>query len=147
MAIRRVQQEHPMGCGVACVAMVTGQPYQEVAALLSKWDGSKGTTHTTIQELLHHYGFAHSILYSTCQFTNERREVWPGLPFADAGHIVSVDSPIGAHYVVWLRNGVVLDPARDGYWKLSDYGRAHHIIGVYPVQKMLHALGEYRATR
>jgi len=113
--------------------MVTGRTYGEVAELLSGWDGLKGWTHTTVQELLHHFGFAYSILYSTCQFTNERREVWPVPPFADA-HIVCVDSLIGAHYVVWLRDGSVLDPAREGTSKLSDYGRAHHIIGVYPNQ-------------
>lgn len=128
--IKRVQQEYAMGCGVACVATVAQRPYKEVAALLPGWDGSSGKTHNVIGELLHHFEFAYSILYQTCQFTNEAREVWPVPPFADS-HIVCVDSPIGAHYVVWLRSGAVLDPARDGVKALSDYGRIHHIIGVY----------------
>lgn len=137
--IQRVQQEDPYGCGVACVAMVSGLSYGEVRRLLGSsvarrlLGGGYGLTYYTLFDLLSHLGFACLNLWRTNQLNERPRDPWPPEPMADA-HICSVSLPTGGHFVVWLRDGTVLDPARSGSFALNDYPHPpEQIIGIIPL--------------
>jgi hypothetical protein len=134
LLIQHVRQVDAFGCGIACVAMVTGRSYADVRALIEAWwnDRPHGLTHYVLFEMLSHLGYATVNLWETNQLQYRPREPWPPAPFADA-HIVLIPFPSGAHYVVWLRDGAVLDPAKDGAFTLADYIPPRQVIGVFPV--------------
>jgi hypothetical protein len=58
---------------------------------------------------------------------------WPPNPFADRHLVqctVAVDSPVD-HFVVWLRDGRVLDPLNQHHPdSLAEYYRVNYVIGV-----------------
>lgn len=125
--ISYVAQEHPNGCGFACIAMVTGQSYQAIASQVSPRLLEQGSTHYTLMELLYRYGIPHHFLFHTEQLHHTKRTPWPPPPFAPA-HIVQADN----HYIVWTGDQV-LDPARPKpLGTLKDYPTPRNILGVWP---------------
>lgn len=135
--MKRVQQEDGNGCPIACVAMLAEVTYQEARTQLGKWDGGLlGWEHLT--NLLKHYGFRHKVDFGYDRKTNKRPENWPR-PFAPF-HVLCIETRAGGHYVVWLPDGTVLDPARSQVQNLDDCYRLadpaplviFEAIGIWP---------------
>lgn len=148
-----VRQEDAHGCGVACLAMVTGLRYLTVRSWfrVRAWQNARadgrqldeaasdeieahdftrvGLTHFEIEHFLadHHHAVARK--FATNQF-REPRNPWPPEPFAEA-HICSMTMVSGFHYVVWLPDGRVFDPAF-GETTLDDprYLALAYVLGV-----------------
>lgn len=135
--MKRVAQEDGNGCPVACVAMLAGVTYQEVKSHLPGWDGSLlGWENFT--SLLKAYDFQHKVDFGYDRETNKRPDNWPE-PFAPA-HVLCIETRAGGHFVVWLPDGTVLDPARPHVKSLDDCRRyadpaplvIFEAIGVFP---------------
>ena len=102
--LKIVTQEHPVGCGVACAAMVAGVTYAE-AAEKAVWDPDVGMSPEELNATLDALG----VKFERLLMPEFRRCVL---------HIMSVPSlnvVAGMHYVVVdMRDGLwtVLDPQR-----------------------------------
>lgn len=127
--IRHVAQEHPHGCGIACVAMLTDRTYRDAHKLFDCEHNfmERGITHYEVVEALARCGFATQFIFS------KRRAGWPLSPWAP-GHIVQV----GNHFIVMLAGGGILDPAisvQSNVGRRLDHyeaTRIYSIIGVFP---------------
>lgn len=157
MTVRHVPQVDANGCGVACLAMVTGKSYEEVRDWFwcKAWQNAQrdgrtwadlddperqawerhnfavhGLTDHDLEAFLAENGFAYAKKWSNLwqQRMEDRRPSWPPLPFAEA-HIVQVYLPSGGHYVVWTADGRVLDPA-NGECDLTGFSSVGYILGV-----------------
>jgi hypothetical protein len=116
MKLTHVRQEDMNGCGIACLAMVTGKTYQQVNADLTCRIG--GITDWTLWTYLADNGYASAWKYPVCLYTNQPRDIWPPALWADV-HIAQVQN--GTHFVVVLRDGEVLDPAIATPRRYEDY--------------------------
>ena len=128
-----VQQEDPNGCVVACCAMVRGVPYAEVAREFGPV--GRGFSHFHWQEYLARYGFASQLFFRHDSLAKADRKPWPPKLWADL-HLCTVNAGRGegSHLVVVLRDGTVLDPARETHAMLSDYGKPpSYMAAVYQV--------------
>ena len=144
VTIAHVRQEEAFGCGPACLAMITGRPYREVrdwfkgpAWLNARHDGRElskqerevvelhdftrhGISDWEVRNYVANHGLASALLPGRVE------------PFADA-HLCSVQMVNGSHFVVLLRDGTLLDPARDGVHSLDDSwysGGVHYTMGI-----------------
>lgn len=135
--IRWVQQEDPMGCWVAAMAMVTGKTYAEVKAETGRMAANGGHCWATDQYLAQN-GFTIQRYWRHDQFKgrvvgeawhNDKRDPWPLAPFAPL-HVCMVQTSTG-HMVVMLADGTVLDPATPEPKRLSDYTEVHKIVGIW----------------
>lgn len=130
--IKHVRQQHPNGCGTACIAMILGTTYEEARHHVGG-DFERGMTHYEWFEAFARSGLAVQFIFQRQQkLGNESRVRWPLLPWAPV-HIVQC----GNHYVVLLSDGSVLDPALPPHIHrtLSDYEaeRIYTMGGVWPV--------------
>jgi hypothetical protein len=134
--MRWVRQEHPDGCGMATLAMLCDMTYQEVVAemLADPWladsefvrkNGECDTFEPWLQKFLGDHGYYYRNVYSTHQPNGP----WPPAPFA-AKHYAIVQNPGGLHYVAMDRLGRVLDPLREGWFKLTDWATVRAVIGL-----------------
>lgn len=101
--IRRVPQEDAMGCGIACLAMISGRSYAEVKATLPEaFNFSSGLTDHTVLWWLNHHGFWNRRSY---------HDDGPGAKQVPArGLAIALTND--RHFVV-LRDGEAIDPARE----------------------------------
>lgn len=132
-AIRHVRQEHPGGCLIAVVAMITGRTYRE--ALQSIGDPHDGLSFHTWQDALIEHGFAWQTAFRYCQLgAGGPREPWP-LPLWAEAHICAVDAGRGdgSHCVVVLRDGAVLDPWREAPGRWADCRGVTYMAGIFDV--------------
>lgn len=128
-----VRQEDAEGCGLAVLAMLTGRSYAEVKAKVDAtevgpseaprdWTTS-GCTHYTLDRYLAAEGW----------FFQRRYESYaelPQEPFAPI-HYAEVVQPSGrGHFVVVHADGKVLDPMREGRFRLSDWARVNQLVGL-----------------
>jgi hypothetical protein len=129
--IKRVEQGHLNGCTAAAVAMVLGKTYDEVQRC-SRVDFRKDGCCIEIWfDYLFQEGFVYHRMYRCVQLQGGiPREVWPPPPFAPV-HICLVSTALGGHAVVMLENGDVLDPAKEGRFKLSDYAVTYVVYGFW----------------
>lgn len=153
MTASLVRQEDANGCGPACLAMVTGRGYREVRDWfrVRAWQNAdehgrhltdaareavephdftrRGITHWEIERYLAEHGYASALRWQEARL-GEARGSWPIAPFADS-HICCVQTVLGGHFVVWLPDGRVLDPAK-GETTLADptYCGVMYIMGV-----------------
>jgi hypothetical protein len=139
MTIHHVRQEDACGCGIACLAMVTGRTYANVKS----WEGfvgkdvrgeHSGLTYHDVMQYLTDHGYATALrfrYFPGCSDTGHHtRSPWPTAPYAPA-HILSVNA--GRHYVVWLPDGTVLDPQSSEPRGLGEYGDVTYMLGVFRV--------------
>ena len=133
--IEHVRQKEPYGCGVACVAMIAGVPYDDVRALLGDWwsGRSSGMSHHVLFELLFHFGFAVQNFFRENQLRYQPRKPWPPDPTPAPICVALTITAQGGHFVVWLEDGTVLDPLREGTRTLADYEEVWQVVGVYEV--------------
>jgi hypothetical protein len=136
-----VRQEHPNGCGLACIAMVTGLGYGEVRDTLTEFlprerdYGEEGIHHGITEWFLGRLGYAWRTLYA-----GHLHDPWPPEPFAPV-HIAQVRQPSGnTHYVVVTDDGTVLDPLdgerkRLDVWDVPDgkFSGVNSVMGLWRV--------------
>lgn len=127
--VDRVSQADAEGCGLATLAMICRVPYEDVKREVDSWAqngpqdwGKQGCTHYTLDRFLAVRGF----------FLQRRYATW-GMaltPFAPI-HYASVRQPSGrGHFVCVLANGDVLDPLREGVYRLTDWQEVNQLVGI-----------------
>lgn len=121
-----VLQEHPNGCLVACMAMVAGMSYADVAARFPREDLSQhGLVEYHVLDFLSEEGFVvQRFTKYTWTGASKSRDEWP-IPMTAEVAICMVDGGRGgenSHGVVLYRDGRVLDPVH-GERSWSDYTR------------------------
>lgn len=127
-----VRQEDVWGCTVAALAMLTGQTYATVKAELGftfDQPGQGVAVHDCDQYLAEH-GYAVARKYPFLY--GHKRAVWPVEPFS-ALHLCQVivaEASPGAHMVVMLADGAVLDPLTPLPQRLTAYHRVHNVAAV-----------------
>lgn len=132
--VQWVSQADAEGCGIATLAMIVGDTYEAVKAHLDSTDHDAngkprdwttgGCTHYTLDRYLGSRGF----------YISRRYEAWglPLEPFAEI-HYASVQQPSNrGHFVCVLANGDVLDPLREGRYRLSDWQKVNQLVGIAP---------------
>ena len=129
MSIRRVLQEDTNGCGLACLAMITDQTYQQVKTEVTHI-GQHGISVHCIESYLVDRGYALSWKYLYRGYTNQRRDEWPPALWANV-HIAQVRIPNGSHFIVVLFNGEVLDPLTPAARRFEDYTEIDNIVAIY----------------
>lgn len=123
-----------MGCAIATLAMLTARSYAAVRAEIDAEDdhghdgdwSSNGISHVAIDRYLIRRGLFLQRRYpSTIPW-----EPWPPEPFAPL-HFASIVQPSGnTHFVVMDRDGVVLDPMREGAFRLTDWPGVNNVCGI-----------------
>lgn len=130
--MRHVFQKHANGCGVATLAMLTGESYDSLLAEIDSQEGhghngdwdANGITHITLDRLLIDRGFFLARVYK------DASKAWPPQPWAPQ-HFASVKQSSGnAHFVAMDCAGVVLDPLRSGEFRLSDWPAVNNVVGL-----------------
>lgn len=133
MKISLIQQEHKKGCAVACLAMVTGKTYSEVAASFARDLDKKGLFPSETINYAADAGFdviqKKVELYSHKDFG--RAELLK--PFAPV-HILCgrqfFDSE-STHVVVMDEKGKIFCPSGASEEKILSFYRFDHVIGLY----------------
>lgn len=121
MTITRIRQEHKWGCQVAVAAMILGVTYSTALGYYPNHpDDSEGFPTYTLETILCENGYAIARKFKVrTGFRNEERPVWPPEPFSDI-HWCQVQTIQGAHAVIMLKDGTVIDPACDKRTSLLD---------------------------
>jgi hypothetical protein len=137
MKIQYVRQQHECGCAVACMAMVTGLPYDKIEKQFVANFGREGVAPEVTRNFICDHGFsaveviAHG--YHDIRQSNARMR----RPFADV-HVVSVlpqpDAEMN-HAVVMDRRGRVYDPAMPKVRDLGEYYFICRVQGFYDERK------------
>jgi hypothetical protein len=139
-APRLVRQEHDYGCGIATLAMLTGQTYEAVRTwILSHWQNqiigyessdSWLRTHGVTGPVLDWYLATHGYVWRKV-YSGWKPVPWPPEPFAPV-HAAQVIQPSGmAHFVVLTSAGRVLDPMQDEPRSLSEWEQINFVQGVW----------------
>ena len=128
--MRLVKQQHAMGCGVACVAMILGETYEDACRHFPGVDfETRGIVYLQVDSLLMDRGYAVRRMYrQTHQYID--RPLWPPTPFA-AQHVCQVVIGQNCHFVVMDSGGIVLDPLKDLVGSLFDYEKVNQVMGLY----------------
>lgn len=130
--IHWVGQTDAWGCGPAVMAMLTHEPYEAIKAEIEGQSGrahcgdwnAEGVDHYALDEFLFARGFYSQRIY------RRMREAWPPEPWAPL-HFAAVEQPSHrSHFVAMDSAGRVLDPLREGEWKLSDWPRVLNVVGL-----------------
>lgn len=138
MTISHIRQADDAGCLVACLAMVTGQPYEQVRRKIvniygKAVSGERGGIHEgDVENYLADHGFAMQKKYRWFG-ANIQRLPWPAEPFAPV-HILGVRGA-GAHGVVMLPDLTVFDPFCVEPRHVNDYPEVAYMIGVWRIPK------------
>lgn len=126
-----VRQEHRMGCGAACIAMIHGVTYEQAIAMFPGVDFEKnGIGWMQADSLLGDLGYAVRRIYAKNHLWQDREE-WPPPPFAKV-HLCQVVTSM-CHFVVMDSSGVVLDPLCDDPKTLRSYEKVNHVAGIFDV--------------
>jgi hypothetical protein len=116
--------------------MVLGCTYEEAAAKLASdpsiFDTQGNGYHVMESQLVQH-GFAISRKWRVYQPGNQQRDSWPCEPFAALHWCEVIAGPRGAHAVIMLGDGTVLDPMSDEPKTLADYSEVNFVAAVIPV--------------
>lgn len=130
-----VRQEHRLGCGIACVAMLTGQTYQQVFEDFGSPDltgEAGGTNDCEIRDYLETHGLRFGGWKLKQWVGGEETCPWPPDPTGETClclvHVYPW-SPCN-HWVLMLPTGEVLDPLSPYPWKLSDYDAVHSVVSI-----------------
>lgn len=133
--VKWVRQEDAFGCGVACMAMLMGCSYAEAKARYCAIYPNRealttsGITGWEVDAVTAAYGLARARGW---KWVAESRGLpWPPPPSAFAD-LVMVVLPAGAHFIVRLPDGRVLDPARPGVWTLDDFADVMEVCAIVP---------------
>lgn len=129
----RIAQKHPFGCAIACVAMATGLDYDEIIKDFSGYNFNEGgVDHQCVEDYLAERGYATRRIFVHAGYKRKDRDVWPCAPFADVHIVCGVRDGYG-HSVIWLRDGTVIDPARENPGPLDKLEKLYSIAAIYKV--------------
>ncbi len=143
--MRLVKQKQSHGCYIAALAMIAGLSYDEIKAHFNKsYDFDKeGVTFFAADALLHKLGFASARIWQHDQLNKEERSYWPPSPWADV-HLCEavVDPKKGAHAIIMLKDGKVLDPNFGELPSLRNphYVRVYSVAAIYKVKELANAV-------
>lgn len=133
-----IRQQHDYGCGIASLAMISGQSYDEVRTwLLDNWPGGhersdewlekRGIYSGIAEYFLGEHGYVWRYVYRAWYPSSN----WPPPAFAPV-HLVMVRQPSNnSHYVVMRSDGIVLDPLSDEPKALTDWPEVSNVMGVW----------------
>lgn len=132
--VRWVCQEDSHGCLVACLAMVTGQTYQQVRAGIPRFRNG-GLGYPDGDSYLADRGYAVARRYRHVGYMECDRLFWPPEPFGlvHLCDLVPTETRSMGHTVVMLADGTVLDPLHDpeeGQRDLSMYFKVNAVAAV-----------------
>jgi hypothetical protein len=121
-----VLQDEPKGCGVACLAMLTGLSYADARSIFGRrYRPDAGMSRAALDEALARFRLA------VCRT--------PGAVICGAVHVAEVlhaDQPKRTHhFVVVLADGTVLDPLRQHPTTLASYRRVRCMAAVIPLEE------------
>jgi hypothetical protein len=136
--MNRVQQKDSNGCVVASLSMLTGDDYDDVRSAFKAHDFTKNGVSSEFEgcNYLTQRGFAYQKMYRHDSLTRTDREKWPLLWSSSSmlvGYMAQVELNGMVHAIVVKPDGWVLDPWRDGIYRLEDYAKVNHLIAVYRV--------------
>lgn len=127
-----VRQKHRYGCGPAC--LITGEDYDQVTRTLGgDFESNHGITFHDMDDYLVERGYAISRMWRYKR-GNIPREPWPPQPWADI-HLcmAEINKAIGGtHFILWLKDGSVLDPNCEGVRSFRDYDICQ-VAGIHKV--------------
>lgn len=123
------------GCGIACIAMITGETYARIMDQYPTFCGNCGMEDDDLDHFLAELGFSVQRLWPDKAFDGTVRKPWPPKPWADL-HIASVYQTlrdVDGHFVAMDKKGNVYDPADSEYTKcrLSRYPIIEWVAGVF----------------
>lgn len=127
--MRYVRQKHECGCAVACIAMITGEEYDDVEKCFKEDFSKQCVSQKAIQEYIEDHGFgsvkkqAHG--FPEVRTSNEQMSK----PFAPAhiAHVLPYINAKNAHSVVMDAKGRVYDPQHS---EVKDFSSYYYIISV-----------------
>lgn len=129
-----IKQEHKLGCGVACLAMLTNQSYEDVLQDISNvWNENRGLYKGIVESYLLDRDYLIKPIYKCCHWNGSLRDPWPIQPFAEKHLIecrVNENSPC-YHFIVMDGTGKLYDPALGLDRTYKDYLAILSITGVY----------------
>jgi hypothetical protein len=117
-------------CGIAVLAMITSQSYQDVRAEFTQQYIDKGMTEWAMNGYLAEHGYAVAHKYPHYMPQQKHRDVWPPVPFAPIHYCCVYTASNTHHYVVMLADGSIIDPAKSGVWRCADYEAVQNVAGV-----------------
>ena len=131
-----VRQDDEWGCGAACLAMITGQSYADVAATFAHSFARSGLDYMRCDSWLVERGYATGRKFRHDHNWHERMP-WPPDPWGEL-HLCCVDVSEGSprsHFVLMRADGSVLDPLTPERKRLADYHRVLNVAVVVPRDK------------
>jgi len=133
LKFQHVKQKHEFGCAIACMAMVLGKKYDEIAGQFHTDFSVDGLKHEHITGYVCDHGFA--LVHKSAGGhgdvkTSNRRMI---TPFADI-HIVSAQPWADAemnHCFVLDKRGRIFDPQHDTRPDFREYYYIHSVLGFF----------------
>lgn len=126
-----VHQKHANGCGVATLAMILDEPYDDLITEIDEQNGhghhgdwdKDGISHITLDRLLFSRGYFIQRHYNW-------DDNWPPKPWAPVHYAQVTQSSGNGHFIAMEEDGRVLDPMVKGYRKLSDWDLVSNVVGL-----------------
>lgn len=132
---RYVRSKLPNSCVVGCLAMVTGQTFdQTLRGMTEYWQESgqfEGVGDDMFEAYLCQRGYALQYIHHEYTPTFTLRTIWPPEPFAPI-HVCDVFDE-GMHAIVMLEDGTIMDPNDRKRRRLADYHRVFSVCGIWKV--------------
>jgi hypothetical protein len=132
-----VAQREDTDCVIACLAMVTGQTYDEVMHdMIPFWDlyRERGVSDRMFYEYLGEKNYCVSNITKFYSPQQIERTPWPVAPFAPV-HVVGTMDEGYYHSVVMDWRGIIHDPSDMSAVGLHEYEEVYEIVGIWPKPK------------
>lgn len=130
--IQFVKQKHQHGCGIACIAMVTGKPYDEIINDFLNDFHTEGMTAQSLMDYLGDLGF--SIVFKRLSHWNNKDFARDEMlrPFAPV-HILAIKRKADSlgHFVVMDETGKLFCPNEKSHDQIKDSYLIDEAIGLY----------------
>lgn len=125
-----VKQRSRFGCGIAVLAMLTGDEYDDIeqAARDQGWPGDVGLHRDWMNQYLFHAGFDLQDLAEPRHPDDQRP--WPPEPFAPLHYALVQSADRKLHAVVVDADGSVRDPGTGTVRSLDVWPRLVRIVGL-----------------
>ena len=128
-----VPQRGETDCVIACLAMVTGKPYDEVLEEFAgywKDNSEEGVGDNAFYQYLGQHGYLVQTFKRLYEPSQTPRTPWPPAPFAPI-HVLGVDYMGDEHGIVMDKDGLIHDPYNEGITGLFEYPIVYEIVGIW----------------
>jgi len=139
MNIKLVKQEEPYGCVIACIAMILGKSYQEIKNELppNRGYGNKnGMISQDMISFLWQYGYIGLEFYKCESHSQRMMELNEWLKPVGVFNKVSIYNEYGPHAILWLPDGKIFDPNREGIHSINDYGNFQSLTAFWKLRTL-----------